>query len=103
MADPDVELIVDTDNEILKAATFQQDNLAIYQSAYNGDSVTDEHLADELNGFVSQWLDNIVLQGHKPYKAHYSDDVMGDCYDVIFDEDGNEVEPDIEEDDDMDM
>lgn len=103
MADPDVELIVDPLNETIKAATFQQDNLAIYQRAYDGDTLVDDYLANELNHFVSQWLDNIQAQGHTPYKAHYADGVMGDCYEVSFDNKGNELEPDTEEDDDMDM
>jgi hypothetical protein len=103
MADPDVEIIVDSENEILRPVTFQQDNLGVYQYAYQGDTLVDENLANELNGFLSQWLDNIKLQGHIPYKAHYSEDVMGDCYEVTFDEVGNEIEPNIDEDDEIDM
>jgi hypothetical protein len=99
MADPDVELIVDSNDETIKAATFQQDNLAIYQRAYDGDTLVDDYLANELNHFVGQWLDNIQMQGHIPYKAHYADDVMGDSYEVCFDKKGNEIEPEIEEDD----
>lgn len=103
MADPDVEIIVDSENGTLRPATFQQDNLGVYQCAYQGNTLVDETLATELNGFLSQWLDNIKLQGHIPYKAHYSEGIMGDCYEVVFDEVGNEIEPNIDEDDELDM
>lgn len=103
MADPDVEIIVDTENETLRPATFQQDNLGVFQCAYQGNTLMDENLAHELNSFLSQWLDNIKAQGHIPYKAHYADGVMGDCYEVAFDDQGNELEPNMDEDDDMEM
>lgn len=103
MADPDMELIVDHKNEILRAATFQQDNLGIYQIAINGACIIDGCLADELNCFLNQWLSNIALQGHIPYKAYYDDDVMGDCYEVRFDTKGNEIKPDYIEEEDLEL
>ena len=103
MSDPDVELIVDKEKETLKAATFQQDNLGIYQEAYQGDTLVDDYLANELNNFVSQWLNNISMQGHIPYKAYYAEGVMGDQYEVDFDDKGNEIVPEIEDDEEMEM
>lgn len=103
MADPDVEIIVDNEKETLRPVTFQQDNLGVYQCAYQGDTLVDDNLANELSHFLNQWLDNIKEQGHVPYKAHYSEGVMADCFDVAFDEEGNEMEPNIDEDDEMDM
>jgi hypothetical protein len=103
MSDPDMELIVDHDRETLNAATFQQDNMGIYQSAYDGDTLTDEYLAKELNGFLNQWLENIQIQGHIPYKAYYASDMLADFGDVRFDEKGREIVQDLLEDDDLEM
>jgi len=103
MSDPDMEIIVDHKNETLRAATFQQDNMGIYQSAYREDELVDEDLAMELNGFLKQWLQNIQVQGHIPYKAYYSSEVLADMGNVSFDENGNEIAPELDEDDDMEM
>jgi len=103
MADPDVEIIVDHNSETARAATFQQDNMAIYQSAYNGDQLTDEYLAKELDDFLGDWLKNIKAQGHIPYKAYYSSGIMSQLNNVKFDEEGQEIVADIVEDDDLEM
>lgn len=103
MSDPDVEIIVDHNSETVRTATFQQDNLAIYQSAYNGDQLTDEYLAKELDDFLGDWLKNIKAQGHIPYKAYYSSGMMSQLGDVKFDEEGHEIVPDIIEDDDLEI
>ena len=65
--------------------------------------MVDEDLAAELNGFLKQWLQNIQVQGHIPYKAYYSSEVLADMGNVSFDKNGNEVAPDLDEDDDMEM
>lgn len=91
MADPDVEIIVDQENEKLVAATFQQDNLGIYHKAYEGDELIDDYLAKELNEFLSEWLNNISEQGHIPVEAYYSDDIVIDNDICTFDEEGNEI------------
>jgi hypothetical protein len=99
MADPDMELIVDHEKETLKAATFQQDNIGIYQSAYEGDELKDDYLAGELDHFLDQWLSNISIQGHIPYRAYYSSEVLAELGEVSFNPEGQEIEPDLEEDD----
>lgn len=103
MADPDVEIIVDHNSETVKAATFQQDNMSIYRSAYNGDELKDEYLAKELDDFLGDWLKNIKAQGHIPYKAYYSSGMMAQLGNVKFDDEGHEIVPDIIEDDELEM
>ena len=103
MADPDMEIIVDHDGEMVKAATFKQDNLGIYQSAYQGDVLVDDKLAKELNDFLGQWLTNIMEQGHIPYSAYYSSEMSLVVGDVSFDKEGNEIVPDTIESDEMEI
>jgi len=91
MADPDMEIFIDKDKESLAAATFQQDNLAIYQNAYSGGELIDGNLANELNSFLKEWLTNISNQGHKVYMAQYSDHIITYQEVPIFDAYGNEV------------
>lgn len=103
MADPDIEVIVDRDNGTIRGATFQQDNMGIYHSAYQGDKLVDDYLAKELNEFLNQWLNNIKAQGHIPYKAYYSSEILVENENVKFDDKGKEVEPELFEDDDLEM
>ncbi len=100
MSDPDMELIVDHNKKTLTAATFQQDNLAIYHEAYQGDELIDPDMEDELNNFLKDWLSNISRQGHIVYKAYYSEDVVEENEEPLFDERGNEVLVKLEEESD---
>jgi N12 class adenine-specific DNA methylase/adenine-specific DNA methylase len=100
MSDPDMELIVDHNKKTLTAATFQQDNLAIYHEAYQGDELIDPDMEDELNDFLKDWLSNISRQGHIVYKAYYSEDVVEENEEPLFDERGNEVLVKLEEESD---
>ena len=54
MADPDMEFTVDTENRMLMAYSFQQDNLCYYCMASDS-----KQTADDLNYFASDWLENI--------------------------------------------
>lgn len=54
MADPDIEVVVDKENKLLIPKTYQQDNLQIF---YNIDSRPE--LAQSLNEFIKDWLNNI--------------------------------------------
>ena len=54
MADPDMEFTVDTENRLLMAYSFQQDNLCYYCMASDS-----KQAADDLNYFASDWLENI--------------------------------------------
>jgi adenine-specific DNA methylase/uncharacterized protein YqiB (DUF1249 family) len=91
MSDPDMELIVDQNQKTLTAATFQQDNMAIYHAAYQGDELINPDLEDELNDFLGDWLSNIVRQGHIIYKAYYSEDIDEKNEEPIFDAKGHEI------------
>ncbi len=91
MSDPDMELIVDHNQKTLTAATFQQDNMAIYHEAYQGDELINPNLEDELNDFLKDWLSNIARQGHIVYKAYYSEDVDEANVEPTFDDKGHEI------------
>ena len=91
MSDPDMELILDTENKTLKAVTFQQDNMGVYQSVFSKGK-ENINLGKELNTFLDDWLKNIERQGHIPYKAHYADDALSENEEPVFDEEGKEIE-----------
>ena len=95
MSDPDMELILDKENKTLKAVTFQQDNMGIYQNVFSGEE-ENVNLATELNIFLDDWLKNIERQGHILYKAHYSEEYLSEYEEPIFDEKGIEIIPDEE-------
>lgn len=104
MSDPDMEIMVDHGRELLIPATYQQDNLCIYQEAYRGNQLIDAYLAQELNEFLSEWLNNISNQGHIVYKAYYEEGVVSVYDEPTFDEKGCEVtEVDRIEDDDIEL
>lgn len=91
MSDPDMELIVDVENETVTATTYRQDNLMVYHEAYNDRTLINPALEMELNGFLEDWLKNIKAQGHIPYRATYSEEAETDREEPIFDTEGNEV------------
>jgi uncharacterized protein YqiB (DUF1249 family) len=105
MSDPDMELIVDQNQKTLTSATFQQDNMAIYHEAYQGDELVNPDLEDELNDFLKDWLSNIARQGHIVYKAYYSENVDEANVEPTFDDKGHEIliEPSLETDDLLDL
>ena len=55
MADPDMEFTVDTENRMLMAYSFQQDNLAYYVTAADS-----KEMGEDLNYFATDWLENIA-------------------------------------------
>lgn len=103
MADPDMEILIDTEKEILQAVTFQQDALGIYHCAYDGGKITDGFLADELDDFLEDWLRNIKVQGHMPYRAYLQMNTISESDVVCFDADGQEIGSDISEDDEAEL
>ena len=88
MADPDMEFIIDTDNETLNARTYQQDNLMIYQEIELNDDneVINTVLEKQLNDFANQWLNNVINNGYILEKLHYYS--THDLIDVSYGEDG---------------
>lgn len=68
MYDPDMVLRIDTDNQTIQAASFEQSSLGLYQEVFSGDSFRPK-LLKELNAFLSNWLSNIAVQGYTPVRA----------------------------------
>ena len=62
VADPDCELIINTELQTANAMTYQ--DTYIYQTAEH-DGGINQKLVNELNEFVDQWLQNCIDQGHK--------------------------------------
>ncbi len=62
VADPDCELIINTELKTANAMTYQ--DTYIYQTAEH-DGGINQKLVNELNEFVDQWLQNCIDQGHK--------------------------------------
>ncbi|WP_243141156.1 DUF6908 domain-containing protein [Alkaliphilus pronyensis] len=87
MYDPNMELIIDHEREIIMAATFQQDSLGIYQEVYLEDNKWSPQLSEKLNDFLSTWLGNIESQGYMPVEAHLLD---YNNESITFDSDGKE-------------
>lgn len=90
MSDPDMEIIVETENKTIQAATFRQDNLGIYQTVFS-EGKQNINLSKKLNIFLGDWLKNIEKQGHVIYKAHYSENIETEYEEPIFDETGSEI------------
>lgn len=60
--DPDMEIEVFLKRERAQALTFQ--NAFGYQSVHNVEGERDNHCQRDLNRFLSQWLNNLIVQGH---------------------------------------
>jgi uncharacterized protein YqiB (DUF1249 family) len=55
--DPDMEVLVDFDNQTAQAET--------YQDTYVFREAEDQRSRQELNAFLLMWLGNLIEQGHK--------------------------------------
>lgn len=87
MADPDMEFMIDIDNERLNARTYQQDNLMIYQEIeLNNNEVINTDLEKQLNDFTNQWLNNIINNGYILEKMTYYS--THDLINISYGEDG---------------
>ena len=62
IADPDMEIIVNTKLMTANAMTYQDS--MIFQSAEHDGNIN-QALVNELNVFLDQWLQNCIDQGHK--------------------------------------
>ena len=62
VADPDMEIIVNTKLMTANAMTYQDS--MIFQSA-EGDVCINQKLVNSLNEFLDQWLQNCIDQGYK--------------------------------------
>lgn len=66
-ADPDMEFVVDHENQALYARTYQMDKLKRFQQVCENGNI-DTELEEELNQFANSWFHNIKEQGYKPVK-----------------------------------
>lgn len=63
LADPDMELAVYPQQEKAEALAYQ--DTYCYRRVYSDDGATvDARAKRELNGFLNQWLTNLINQGH---------------------------------------
>ena len=63
IADPDMEIAIYPDREFAEALTYQDS--FTYQSAMLDSGEINAKLLRELNSFLSQWLTNLIEQGHQ--------------------------------------
>ncbi|MDQ0896347.1 MULTISPECIES: hypothetical protein [unclassified Paenibacillus] len=69
IADPDMEIRINPEDETADAATYQ--DMYSYRDAYDEDDVVDLHEQEELNEFLATWLTNLIDQGFS-YENHVS-------------------------------
>jgi len=81
MADPDMEFVIDREQQTLSARTYQQDSTGLFQSADDGSgggnssAINNPQLAQKLDSFARQWFSNIKAQGyHKESMTILSED-----------------------------
>lgn len=61
LTDTNMEFILDTDQQLLCARSFEKDNPAYYQSvSMDGDVVIDTDTEKELNNYANKWFNNII-------------------------------------------
>jgi hypothetical protein len=60
MADPDVEVEINTEKQEAEALSFQNDYLGIYQNVYEDGEKCNVKLQKDLNIFLDDWLSNII-------------------------------------------
>ena len=64
IADPDMVLVIYADRAMAEALSYQ-DSFG-YQEVYSQDgAIVDVRTKRELNQFLSQWLSNLIAQGHR--------------------------------------
>lgn len=61
LTDTNMEFVLDTDQQLFSARTFEKDNPAYYQSvSTNGNEVVDTDTEKELNEYANKWLNSII-------------------------------------------
>lgn len=63
-SDPDMTVAVYPEQKAVEALSFQMAMPPIYQEVYPAPGKVAPALKRELNAFLTQWLDNLVIQGH---------------------------------------
>lgn len=70
MQDPEITIRINNENKTAEGLTFLQANLGIYYEVYPGEGLVDLTSKKEINGFLSEWLNNIKLQGYELTESH---------------------------------
>lgn len=83
MRDPDMVLRINTEEQTIQAASFEQSSLGLYQEVFT-EAGCDMNLMKELDDFLSQWLSNIAVQGYAPVRAIEA--VNGEEQEILFNE-----------------
>ena len=65
MADPDMEVKIYSKQLMAEALSYQNDYVSIYQVVYPEPNKVNVNLKQELNSFLSLWLNNLKDQGFK--------------------------------------
>ena len=61
LTDTNMEFVLDTDQQLFSARTFEKDNPAYYQSvSTHGNEVVDTDTEKELNEYANKWLNSII-------------------------------------------
>ena len=81
MRDPDMVLRINTEEQTIQAASFEQSSLGLYQEVFT-EAGCDMKLMKELDDFLSQWLSNIAVQGYAPVRAIEA--VNGEEQEILF-------------------
>lgn len=61
--DPDMEIVVFPKKEVAMALTYQ--DCFGFRAAYGSMAESDQCSQRDMNRFLSQWLDNLIEQGHR--------------------------------------
>jgi len=70
--DPDMEVLVDCEAGTVEALTFQDQRA--YREVHPEPGVTLQHLRNDLNSFLSQWLTNIRNQRFRLVEERFAED-----------------------------
>jgi len=65
MADPDMEIMVDTEKKQVCPLTFRNDYVGVNQRVYDYEGNKNTALHIDLLEFLKQWTENIIMQGFK--------------------------------------
>lgn len=65
MADPDMEVKIYPQHKLAEALSYQNDYIGVYQVVYPEPNKVYPRLKQELNIFLTQWLNNLKQQGFK--------------------------------------
>jgi hypothetical protein len=65
MCDPDMEIEINPEYKTVEALTYQLSSMGIYQQVYSEPGKVYPKIKKDLNGFLNQWLSNLINQGFR--------------------------------------